>query len=56
MTLFRGGGGNAILWTKRFYGHLGVSDEGREEGAITIANGRGINSKRLRPVLPFLGF
>ena len=26
LTLFRGGGGNAILWTKRFYGHLGVSD------------------------------
>ena len=21
----RGGGGNAILWTKRFYGHLGVT-------------------------------
>ena len=27
LTLFPGGGGgNAILWTKRFYGHLGVSD------------------------------
>ena len=25
LTLFRGGG-NAILWTKRFYGHLGVSE------------------------------
>ena len=22
-----GGGGNSILWTKRFYGHLGVSDQ-----------------------------
>ena len=26
MALFPGGGGNAILWTKRFYGHLDVSD------------------------------
>ena len=25
-TFSGGGGGNAILWTKRFYGHLGVSD------------------------------
>ena len=28
LTHFRGGGGNAILWTKRVYGHLGVSDFG----------------------------
>ena len=27
LTLFWGGGGNAILWTKQFYGHLGVSDQ-----------------------------
>ena len=27
LTLFRGGVWNAILWTKRFYGHLGVSDQ-----------------------------
>ena len=28
MTLFPGGGGggNATLWTKRFYGHVGVSE------------------------------
>ena len=25
LTLFRGGG-DAVLWTKRFYGHLGVSE------------------------------
>ena len=30
LTLFPGGGGeNAILWTKRFYGHLGVSEKPR---------------------------
>ena len=28
---FSPGGGNAILWTKRFYGHLGVSDSGRTD-------------------------
>ena len=26
LTVFLAGGGNAIVWTKRFYGHLGVSD------------------------------
>ena len=26
LTLYRGGGGNAILRTKRFYGHVGVSE------------------------------
>ena len=25
-TFSAGGGGTTVLWTKRFYGHLGVSD------------------------------
>ena len=31
LTLFRGGGGIAILWTKGFYGHLGVSEQWSSE-------------------------
>ena len=38
-TFSGGGGGNAILWTKRFYGHVGVSE-------IKKFLGRGFGSAR----------
>ena len=32
---FGGGGANAILWTKRFYGHLGVSECSKRVWSLT---------------------